>query len=552
MMLEHCPEQSEIGRYDMRKKKRNGRSDASTPEERTTNEMHYETNPADQVFFPEMYTRQKSYYRDSLGDSTAQSLAVMARPNAYMALVNGGYVESLGQGPGNNRRDSEALWYHSEIDVPVASELFMRLDANVRRRILYNENDVLIYLTSLAGMIAKYTAIVSWYSHLSSNVGTLGDFHIAMPEFMAAMIDPPSSDTDYIQASSKPKTSIISESNQWIEMVATAMETFAFPSMWQSEITELFSMHRLGPFDDSPVGGYMPSSNSGSAAIDNIGAAGTIPTIRELWSQIRNFQTHPFMTKISADMQSGLGMSNISLSRVMSGETFTLPWMDLWHNSGWIHDDRNIINPNDSVIPNAASSDEGKRYTLPFDFLTTPTDMLLANMVWGLGNEYSGIRSWFLSNVKPGVKPNYTANSDAINASKDALPVLAFTAGNTKDDASITRVDGNIGFGAGAYVSADNNGSTWSDLASAIGALTKGDLEGSVTTVAEYIAKGAMYTNGSLGWKRTLQFVNSVFTDDEMEGFVQESPIVGRRYYADPFAIQAHAYDRYRTLVGLK
>ena len=54
-----------------------------------------DTNPADQVFFPEMYTRHQSYYNDTIGDSTAQAAVLMARPNTYMSLVNGGAVRKL-------------------------------------------------------------------------------------------------------------------------------------------------------------------------------------------------------------------------------------------------------------------------------------------------------------------------------------------------------------------------------------------------------------------------------------------------------------------------
>ena len=134
-----------------------------------------DTNPADQVFFPEMYTRHQSYYNDTIGDSTAQAAVLMARPNTYMSLVNGGAVRKLTRTFENNAVEPYGVWYHSEVDTVVAGELFQRLDLNVRRRILYREADVQVYLVELASMVAKYVAVVSWYSHLSSNVGTLGE-----------------------------------------------------------------------------------------------------------------------------------------------------------------------------------------------------------------------------------------------------------------------------------------------------------------------------------------------------------------------------------------
>ena len=298
------------------------------------------------------------------------------------------------------------------------------------------------------------------------------------------------------------------------------------------------------------MGGFMPASGSGAAhLLDGVESdVPLIPTIRELWAQAQAFRSSPFMQKISADLQSGPGMGTISLSRVMSGEPFSLMWMDLWYNNGFIHDDANLYNPNDSMVPNAASSDEGRRYTLPFDFLTTPSDMLLSDMAWGLGNEYSGIRGWHLANVRPNVFPDFEGAGDSIDASDHALPVLGFTSPTTLDAPSITRVDARIAIGPGA-LAGDIGTELTAQLIAAIGG---DDWRISESRIADHIAQGAIVANGALGWRRVFQFTNSAATNDEFEGFMPEAPQVGRRYYADPFTIQSHAYDRYRTLVGLK
>ena len=535
----------------MRKKKKEEGRPSDSDEAKDVQVM--DTNPADQVFFPEMYTRQQSYYNDTIGDSTAQAAVLMARPNAYMSLVNGGAVRKLARDASD---EPYGIWYHSEVDTVVAGELFQRLDLNVRRRILYRESDVLVYLVELASMVAKYVSVVSWYSHLSSNVGTLGDLHDAIPALTKQMVDPVNSRLTYLSVDGDdPPSSVISESTQWIEMVATTLETFAFPSEWLAEIVEVYQMHRLGPFEDSPVGGFMPNSGSGAAhllpAIS--GGKNIIPTIRELWAQVQAFRATQYMQKISADLQSGPGMGTLSLSREMNGEPFSLPWMDLWYNNGFIHDDANTLNTNDSLIPNASRSDEGKRYTLPFDFLVAPTDMFLTNAAWGLGDEYSGIRGYHLANLAPNVFPNYGEDSDDIDASANALGVLGFTAGDPTATPAVRRVDSRIALGYGALTAAGLR--TLSDIiASSQNALSNlvGQENRLIEVAMDGLMEGMMFVNGALGWKRVLQGTNSALTDDFFEGFVPEHPQVGRRYYADPFTIQSHAYDRYRSLIGLK
>ena len=513
-----------------RKKKPNQAVEAmpQTPETETPSLM--DTNPATTAFIPEMYTRHQSYYVDSVGDATAQSVMMLSRPNIYLKLTNGGFidpVQAAGQKPTNF-----CVWYHSEIDSDVHSELFQRLDMTVRRRIIYDETKVSQYLVSMANMIAKYYSIVSLFTSHTSNVGTLGDLHDALPGFLQQMIDPVTADTSYFISSSNPLSSIITETKAWIDMVAENIEMFAFPPLWQAEIAEVYSAHRIGPFEDSPIGCFVPNVAGGSAPLVGSGKPlnllNILPTIRSLRQQIVQLRSDTFHLKISADLQSGPGMPRVSLPRAVPISGFSMNWFDLWTNNGWLHDDANTLNPNDSIVPNASSNDEGKRYTLPFDFVTTPSDMLMSNLTFGLGDQMSGVRGFHLSNIHIPDTAKNPNTGEELDASNQALHALVWAGDDPSASGGVYRADARIDFGG---VAAD---------AAAAG------------TKAKQIARGTMLANGTLGWARVYQMTNATTTGDQYEGFHQEQPVVGRRFYADPFTIQANVYDRYRTLIGLK
>ena len=499
-----------------------------------------DTNPADQVFFPEMYTRFKSYYDDEEGDSTAQSLAVKHRPNGYMQLVNGGTINSLA--PTGTRGDDgiytphadnlDAVWFYEEVEDVLSDQLFTELQHQVRRRIVYSSEHVRIYMIALAHLIADYTALRSWFDQLLRTIGTLGEIQDMVPDFFVNMFNRfDGGTTDRELSTTLRDSSIITETKAWFEMIESTISMFAFPEAWQKDIEWVYTVHRLGPFDDSPIAGFVPYQRDNftedTDLADRTKSTGGPVSI---WQKLQLFSKVNFNKKISADLMNAMGWSGINLTTSYGEPAWDNAWYDLWTQNGFLHDDRNVT-PNDSIVPNASDAKEGKRYSIPYDFSGLPTDLFLTNACWGLGDQLDGVRGRHLANIV-----NVKDRDGDLDASNQALACYGFVGKDHDSDPKPRIVSQSLALSPGAALASPK---------------TLLDAFNATKSLAESIALGARYSNGNLGWRRVFQVVNSTATDDSLEGFTMEQPIVGRRFYAEPFNIQMHALNRYRELWGV-
>ena len=461
-------------------------------------------------FLTDHRVRSVSPYLSLVGDSTAQNVFQYVGINAFVKEVGTGVAY-----PRSGNTAPFGVWYNIDVDSVLAAEMFAKIRNKVRGTIPYGPSDVQAYNAAVAKTIAMYTYIRSTLDQLDAEQDELGEVNSAMEALNSLM---------FYFVSTTAYSSSLAESNSLMGLIRGAFDVVNFPPMWREEIQRIYQWHRVDMMPDSPLCAFKPVQTHGwSTASAAVLTSMASPTY--LWSAVRRFTQDPIMMKISADIETAFGEGwAVNLPESIGKAGFDLGWTDLWAQSGWIFDDANVTDPNDSMVPNGSNAGEDKRYMLPYNLAGGPTELLVKNMAWGFGDQVEEIRGLHLANY---FDPD---NKGDIDWSTKATHAYAYFSDNPiRGGASpgVGTVDVRVGLPGTPYAQTE------------------------YTAMVEELMRNSMFTRGYLGWTRTIQAVNSTQTDDQFEGVTQMDVYVGKKFYVEPFALQTSALNGYLSMFGL-
>lgn len=449
-------------------------------------------------------------YNSLKGDSTAQTSFAYASVNVFQKYVSAGYSKF---GAGNTA--AEGVWYNDDVDLPVATQLFQKIRNNVRGRIPYDIDDVQCYLASVGNIIARYTHLLSHLDQLNEDHGHLGEVNQALealnPQMFGTAAGGTTNNDSYVTS--------LAESRAMLELVQRSVGHLSFSPVLQSEIQEIYKYHRSDDKPDAPLLGFVPVQACGwSSTGSNIITRPAIPAL--LWRHVQEFLERSDMIKISADLETTFGGGwALNLPMSVGKATFNADWLDIWGNSGWVFDDGNTTDPNDSMVPNASNAAESARYMIPYQFISPPSAMKVRNLAWGRGDTIGEIRGYHLANYW-----DVTFGTEDLDHSNHGTFAYAYYANDPTGTAAPSRfeVDTRIVWPA----------TLWTKIA---------DFEPEV----RQLQREAMFARGALGWARVAQAVNSTTLEDQYEGISQLTPYMGEKHYIEPFTLQKQALDLY-------
>ena len=383
------------------------------------------------AFIANHTAQSRGYFSEISGDKDVQSFTMNSLPNIYMAMVWGGgvvhddVVSSDGASPGvyrgsytneaqnANSRDvapserNVATWYHTNLENRIWAEILLRMRANVRGTFRHSITDVREYYVSVANILAKYYAITSWLSIVEKDWSPLSEVN----QGVRALYPYPFG-RDLAEGEMGDENAAhfrLNELKAQFSQLDRTLSSLFFPPMWKEIIKRVYTVKKLGPKADDPIGGYMPMDLPAvcSRANDPDGEH-----IRKLVQSPASFNTlqadvdliifNSNLMKFIADTATTFGDAwNLSVGDGWNCGEMDAQWLETWRNGAYVSWLPEAATFTGRIVPNARDDDESKRYMLSYEFETPPDAFNVVTMPFGLGNEFSDIRGRHLLNCHP-------------------------------------------------------------------------------------------------------------------------------------------------------
>ena len=273
---------------------------------------------------------------------------------------------------------------------------------------------------------------------------------------------------------------------------------------------------------------------SGTSLTEGFNTDHDYPTpITQVWENLKWFKNQPNALRISANllaMEPGWQLPTYEPDSV----PFDAEWMEVWAHTGQVQLDHahnvalsiatlNVLGGgNHGVVPNAARSDEASIYQLAYDLGGVPSDRVVANLAFGMGDEERNVRGMHITNYgRNFANPGSDRGMDATHR----LPFCYVTLDDPASDP----------------VGHLTNGITL--RVRRLNALDKGDKGGfTIGSIQDTVRVSSELSKFNLGWQAALQQVGN---DEDDRGYARCFPKAGRRFYADALSMQADVL-RYR------
>lgn len=480
------------------------------------------------VFWRDQLVSARTPYTGRKGESNNLSVMEHSQPNIFMSYVNGGYGWDVATTAGQDPYDLQVrnqLW-NADIDVPLYALLFERVRFGVKGRIPYGPGAIQLLFRVLHGVLSSYYSLKALLWLATNKVDELVD----LPQAMHRKLDLDTNSPADIAA-------VLSEIKQMIE-------TFPLPGIVSGDVAWMFHPRRSEPASDAPIIMYsVPPIGANGVSLSTVKTDGTQfsldgngwtrSKVNNLKNDVMSLLSSAPILKVASDLLD-IGIPRVTVVEY-GAPAFDLEFLNLWQNQGvGINDAAIFAAGDDMIIPNASNSDESKRLPLVYYFAGEPTERIMRNLCFGVGDANATVfnHRWLNHHGSAGAAGN-------LDVSAGHLPFQYF---GLDDPTNLTEIM--AWKEVNERLVLDGASNDWSAFTAELLTAFQKNIKG---TSERWATNTSLLKRAYPGHRAVYQIKDSLAVADQLEGVHPLIPMGGSRHYVDPIRLVESVFSSVRA-----